>query len=598
MRDIPTTVNRGMVIDAGSGGSRLHIFHWTPRIFDKVPPVITFPTQDEMWTANIKPGVSSFVNKPNQLRDHLAGLLDFAIHNLADMKSEFHTMPLFFKGTGGLRELGLIDREAIMNTIRALLSDKTFCPFHFHPDFARVISGEEEAIFSWAAVNFLMNTLFPVSTSQEMRILKTPGSNFTYGTVDLGGASTQIAFFLPTQDISEGLFKLQIGAEYHWNVYTKSFLEFGLVSARRRHVTSIADEMISSVKPGSAEVPSAIDYCFFSGYSEYVPGSASDRNLVMISGPPVPAGDQFYLCAEAVKPLFRKYDNAYCDVVYDNQCSINGAYQPTITPDMHFIGTSKYAVPWALLRLPQTTTLEEYRKRAVDICSMSFSEVIFYFEVNNLILEDEKLGDYTADFCFLTAYIYVLLVDGYGFAHNQTMTVMNEVNGNKVGWAFGAILYEINVLPWMMAEQPEKLVWAEYFLCVVAGGVIGALITMFVARDKFFRKKESPGEGTSLGEEVGFGAYGSDKDDSGDYAGPAVEGGIAWRIRQLVPFSGLSSSPKKYSYMPIEEGSREPGKDSDRARGGDGRDDSGNSNSNSNSKPGAVEMTTPAGDRI
>ena len=38
----------------------------------------------------------------------------------------------------------------------------------------------------------------------------TASSNNTWGTIDLGGASLQIAFYVPSQDISENLFKLQI----------------------------------------------------------------------------------------------------------------------------------------------------------------------------------------------------------------------------------------------------------------------------------------------------------------------------------------------------------------------------------------------------
>ena len=40
-------------------------------------------------------------------------------------------------------------------------------------------------------------------------------------------------------DISENLFRLQIGGQKHWNVYTKSFLSFGHNSARERHFLQV-----------------------------------------------------------------------------------------------------------------------------------------------------------------------------------------------------------------------------------------------------------------------------------------------------------------------------------------------------------------------
>ena len=50
----------------------------------------------------------------------------------------------------------------------------------------------------------------------------------TYGVLDMGGASTQILFYEPHEDIMAGLFKLQIGQAKHWNIYAHSFLYFGM----------------------------------------------------------------------------------------------------------------------------------------------------------------------------------------------------------------------------------------------------------------------------------------------------------------------------------------------------------------------------------
>jgi Golgi nucleoside diphosphatase len=242
-----------------------------------------------------------------------------------------------------------------MNTIREALFNKTFNPFYFQYDYARVISGEEEAAYSWSGVNFLMGSLFPPDGEAGGSV----STNSTYGTVDLGGASTQIAFFLPSQDISQGLFKLQVGSQYHWNIYATSYLQFGINSARLRYQHDLIVNKIASAgkktntdplvlgKKCSKDTPcNAVTDCFYSGYSElykykFPNGTKATYSL---SGPDNVPVDQFDLCYDSVKPLLMKDMNAFCDWVYDKQCSIGGVYQPPLPdPKNHkFIGTSSY----------------------------------------------------------------------------------------------------------------------------------------------------------------------------------------------------------------------------------------------------------------
>ena len=66
-----------------------------------------------------------------------------------------------------------------------------------------------------------------------------------------------------------------------------------------------------------------------------------------------------------------------------------------------------------------------------------------------------------------------VVLDGYGFPHNQTLTVVDQVNGNKVGWALGAILYEINALPWAKESNfGDSIPWGW----IMAGCIVGMLI--------------------------------------------------------------------------------------------------------------------------
>lgn len=69
--------------------------------------------------------------------------------------------------------------------------------------------------------------------------------------------------------------------------------------------------------------------------------------------------------------------------------------------------------------------------------------------------------------------------DGYGFKHNSTITVLDQVNGNKVGWPLGAILYEINSLPWEMEQIVPREPWGKFFLAAAIGIILP--IAVFIA---------------------------------------------------------------------------------------------------------------------
>lgn len=61
-----------------------------------------------------------------------------------------------------------------------------------------------------------------------------------------------------------------------------------------------------------------------------------------------------------------------------------------------------------------------------------------------------------AHYCFIAAYAYGMLTEGYHFEPNRNLTVVAKIDGLKVGWALGAMLYEINALPW---EYVKTYTW-------------------------------------------------------------------------------------------------------------------------------------------
>jgi Golgi nucleoside diphosphatase len=125
-----------------------------------------------------------------------------------------------------------------MNVVRSLFSNTTFNPLYVVNEQARVLSGEEEAIFDWTGVNFLLGDLLQDSLGSGTVVNPVR----THGALDLGGSSTQISFYEPNEDIMGSLFKLQIGQAKHWNVYTHSFLYNGMNDAITRFQSRLAAE--------------------------------------------------------------------------------------------------------------------------------------------------------------------------------------------------------------------------------------------------------------------------------------------------------------------------------------------------------------------
>lgn len=133
----------GLVIDAGSGGSRLHIYTWKPRYFKTIPPSLSYPQGNEQWSAKISPGIATLnIDLTfDKIVAHLNPLLIYAKNLLIQYKDSYGDIPIYFYATGGMRELDSSTRNQIMDYVRKYLSNTNFSPFYFQDDFARTISG-------------------------------------------------------------------------------------------------------------------------------------------------------------------------------------------------------------------------------------------------------------------------------------------------------------------------------------------------------------------------------------------------------------------------------------------------------------------------
>jgi Golgi nucleoside diphosphatase len=191
-----------------------------------------------------------------------------------------------------------------------------------------VISGEEEAIYGWTAVNFVKETLLKYSEGSGSVL----DPDLTYGMLEMGGASTQIAYFEPSGDVMANLFKLQIGAAKHWNVYAHSFLYFGVNGGYDRlNARLVKTAELDGVDPALGVhnpcLPGDGHYIFTSRVhmmddGNFMPlSSPNDQSILQaqltttLMKNDEPRGN-YTQCYEEVYKLFQKETNNWCNFAH------------------------------------------------------------------------------------------------------------------------------------------------------------------------------------------------------------------------------------------------------------------------------------------
>lgn len=134
-----------VIIDAGSTGSRVLAYEFHRGYLDG-----RLVLDSEIFR-EIKPGLSSFHDKPNDGAKTIASLLDEA--KVFVPKSMWKLTPLVLKATAGLRLLRPDQADNILNAVRDVFAESGFA---VKDDAVEIMDGVDEGIFSWFTVNFLL----------------------------------------------------------------------------------------------------------------------------------------------------------------------------------------------------------------------------------------------------------------------------------------------------------------------------------------------------------------------------------------------------------------------------------------------------------
>lgn len=397
----------GLIIDAGSSGSRIYTYAWLQRKDTGLPDLVTAPVNQTQWSYKISPGLSTFANNLPGIAAYLKPLIDYALSNLDP--AVVPSTVLYLKATGGLRALAQSDQDAIIAETRKYFRTTSF---NFTDSYASVIQLEQEALYGWMTVNYLLGTF--------------DGGSSTYGALDMGGATTEISFIPASSSLARNT-SLTLNSR-NYNVYTGGYAARGLDTALLLVLTQLANDA-AAIDP-SANV--LWNPCYLQGYAENttltITTITAATNLYTIYG----TGNST-ACRELTSRVLLNTDVA-CPIP---DCAFNGVYQPPLTGTFYAYSGYFYTYDVLFSSHPQIS-LKDLLDASSTFCGLSITAAQAQHPAQGL--------SFLKNYCFTSSYLYPLL-RVYGFSDDSVINFVGSIKGIEVGWSLGGMLYEANLLP-------------------------------------------------------------------------------------------------------------------------------------------------------
>jgi len=443
----------GMVIDAGSTHSTIFVYQYALRVTSSNIAPASKPKQIAESEETGPVGALTSQSASDALVMYLT---NFTKTKLADDEDRWGEFPIYLKATAGMRILSNDRREEILGYLENSFSNATINPFRFDTTYAIIASGEEEATFDWLGVNFIYDTL--VNNDSDYS---------TYGALDLGGQSTQIAFAAePGSNILAGFTAVRLWQKTH-RLYAHSHLQYGASAIEQRIAQTAYDEWVEAGSNGSVPNP-----CLNEGYNKSydVSNAAGSTESVTQIGD---AKTDMHGCKRMLKTLLANDTDCYVP-----DCAFNGVYLPDIPENMTFAAFSGFAYTVGDIGLSSDADLVNISEASEHICGLTWSE---------MKRSKYNASRFMADFCRQTHYIYVLLHFGYGFPDTDTPIIFTtKHNGSSLTWTQGSILRDANWLPYDLeynadSSSSEVRTWRAVGISAIVIAALGCGGLVFAA---------------------------------------------------------------------------------------------------------------------
>ncbi|VVA91284.1 unnamed protein product [Arabis nemorensis] len=385
----PSSFRYSVVIDAGSSGTRIHVFRYK---IESGKPVFDFG-EENYASKKLSPGLSAYADNPDQASVSVTELVEFAkgrIPNGRLKKSDIRLM-----ATAGMRLLEVDVQEQILEVTRRVLRSSGF---KFQDEWATVISGSDEGIYAWVVANYAIGSLGgdPLQTT---------------GIVELGGASAQVTF-VSSEHVPPEFSRTISYGNVSYTIYSHSFLNYGgQDAAQEKLLESLQNSVANSTGDGIVTDP-----CTPKGY-------IYDKKSIQAAG-------NFSKCRAATFAMLKegKENCAY------EHCSIGSTFTPTSLQGS-FLATENFYHTSKFFELEEQDWLSEMILAGTSFCGEEWS---------NLKVKYPKTKEkYLNGYCFSSAYIISMLHDSLGVPLDDERIKYANKAGEKeipLDWALGAFI--------------------------------------------------------------------------------------------------------------------------------------------------------------
>ncbi|TQV91093.1 guanosine-diphosphatase [Cordyceps javanica] len=412
-----------LMIDAGSTGSRIHVYK-----FNNCGSMPELENEEFKMTEKGVGGLSAYKDDPVAAAKSLDPLMKVAMENVPEKLKG--CTPVAVKATAGLRLIGAEKADAILKQVRTHLeTDYPFPVVSAEKNGVALMDGSDEGVYAWITTNYLLGKIGTEEKGETAAIF------------DLGGGSTQIVFEplyksvggATPEKLAEGEHKYELNYGGHkFDLYQHSHLKFGLMAARERIHQGLIDDLVKSKGSDKSWLSETITHpCILPGFERQVNVTlGEDKHEVTFKGPSEPSSAQ---CRSLAEKLLNK--DAACKM---GPCSFNGVHQPALAKTFakqDILIFSFFYDRMQPLGMPEKFTLREMHDLTHAVCQGKKGWSAF----ESIPTAMEELND-RPEYCLDLNFMLALLHTGYDMPIDREVKIAKKIGGNELGWCLGASL--------------------------------------------------------------------------------------------------------------------------------------------------------------